>query len=148
MKKEIEDMISKMDKVLAKYDPNDKENWGVQRRHLDFLDFNFKVDYSKILFNFNWVSVNNIDIPCDENDIDKGPFIFYFNDIPIDEINNGNINDCTWEEDDQILIINNKEYKFLESDIVLFVSDFYGDDKQVINTVMKHFCEWVKKNYM
>ena len=129
-------------KLLSEAD----KRWGKPYRMITFLGGNFKIDYSIIRYTLEVISLNNVDIYCEQEDIFTGPFAIRFD----KELNleRGNVKDCNWNEDDKILKINDEEIKFIDTDLGYFTDDVNVKLDDSINSLMKYFCEWVKRNYM
>ena len=120
--------------------------WKRPYRMLEFLGGNFRVDYNMIYYKLETISLNNVDMNCDQENIFTGPFTLKFD----KEINleRGNVRECSWNEDDQILKINDEEIKFIDTDLIYFTDDVNADLNKTVSGLMKYFCEWVKRNYM
>lgn len=116
-------------------------------RMLDFFNCEFKVIGDKISVKINDFSLNGIDLNCDQENIFSGPFYIKFNDY-LDIFEDTQITECEWNNDDTILKINDKELRYIDTDLVYFINDFNGEEKQAINNVLEKFCDWVKRNYV
>lgn len=129
-------------KILADAD----KLWRRPYRMLSFLGGTFKVDYNMIRYKLEMISLNNVDMDCEQEDIFTGPFTIRFD----KEINleKGNIKECEWNENDKILKINDEELKYLDTDLVYFTGDLNADTDEALTNLMNYFCIWVKKEYM
>ena len=119
--------------------------WRRPYRMIEFLGGNFKVEYNMISYKLDTISLNNVDMNCDQEDIATGPFTLRFDkDINLEH---GNIKECSWDEDDQILKLNGEEIKFIDTNLKIFVADVHVNLKEAVNNLMDRFCTWVYRNY-
>ena len=113
-------------------------------RMIDFFHCNYKVVCDRIVFEIIDFALNFVDINCEEDNIDKGPFNIKFNkDIIIPK----HVTECTFDDDTATLTINNNDYHLVDTDLVYFVGDVNVSLEQALSNVMSRFCEYVLKTY-
>ena len=136
-----------MDNVMRGYIENNRKNLNLDKNFIEFLKCEFKVIGNRISAKVLFISVTNVDMDCEAQNIATGPFelVFYQN---INLFENMVVSTCNWNGDDKILTINDEKYNFASTDLDYFISDFNADKKSSIDSIMTRFCEWVEKNYI
>lgn len=129
-------------KILAEADKRNDN----KLRSLYFMGGNFKIEYNRINYKLEKISLNNVDMDCEQENIHTGPFNIIFD----KEINleKGNVKECEWNEADKILKINDEELKYIDNDLQFFVGDLHANLDNAINNLMEYFCDKVKRDYM